>query len=370
MFGSTGDAVGAQIPATMESPGASFQQLNNGATYRVANGLLMNLLFADPNRQVCGPYGDQDVAAELVQCRNCVPVPHRHMEHSITGTHKKREAWEAVKHALNVNGDEGNCQILCNFLRLACALNAAVDMSSPLAGAELTTPVPDMALIKHRDALVNVKLPGLNWVSTPQAGTEIVAAIGIQVTEQRAAQQDGLNRRIEDQTKTPEQCHGASAMHLLRTCQAPDTASLSPVHQATVQGGRKKAQLSMQMALDEASEELGCGSLRILLSPDVASKINGSLWKSSQSDLGVNLNPCTLFGDSDPDSSQINSDVIRQHDSLNTGAAAPSLSDLQSIIGKSKVTLARTFIELDASFKMFHVYLHTFYGPGHQVTDS
>jgi hypothetical protein len=55
---------------------------------------------------------------------------------------------------------------------------------------------------------------------------------------------------------------------------------------------------------------------------------------------------------------------------LNAGAAAPSLSDLQSIIGKSKVTLARSFVELDASLKMFHIYLHAFYGPVHQVTTS
>jgi hypothetical protein len=31
-FGSTGDTVGTQIPATVESPGTLFQQLNNGKT--------------------------------------------------------------------------------------------------------------------------------------------------------------------------------------------------------------------------------------------------------------------------------------------------------------------------------------------------
>jgi hypothetical protein len=193
MFGATGDAVGAQIPATVESPGTSCQQLNNGATHRVANGPLMNLMFADPNQKVCGPHGDHEVAAELVQCRKCVPEPHRHMECFVTGTKTPREAWEVVGHALNVNGDEGNCQILCNFLQLACTLNAASDTSSPLAGAELTTPVPEVALVKHPTALVNVKLPGLNRAPTPQAGKEIIAAIGTLVTEQWAARQDGLN---------------------------------------------------------------------------------------------------------------------------------------------------------------------------------
>jgi hypothetical protein len=127
------------------------------------------------------------------------------MEHFITGTKTPREAWEVVGHALNVNGDEVNCKILYDFLRLAVTLNAVGDTASPLAGAELTTPAPDVALIRHRTALINVKLPGLNRVPTLQAGTEIVAAIGTLVTEQRATRQDVLNRRLEDQTKTPEQ---------------------------------------------------------------------------------------------------------------------------------------------------------------------
>jgi hypothetical protein len=126
----------------------------------------------------------------------------------------------------------------------------------------------------------------------------------------------------------------------------------------------------MQMALDEASEDLGCGNLKILLSPDVASRIDGLLWKSSHSDLlGVGVNP-RAFGDTDPESVQVNCDVVRQCDLLNTGSAAPSLSDLQSKIGKSKVTLARTFVELEASLKMFHIYLHTFCGAGHPITDN
>jgi hypothetical protein len=98
-----------------------------------------------------------------------------------------------VGHALNVNGDEVNCKILYDFLRLAVTLNAAGDTASPLAGAELTAPAPEVALIRHCAALINVKLPGLNRAPALQAGTEIVAAIGTLVMEQRAAQQDVLN---------------------------------------------------------------------------------------------------------------------------------------------------------------------------------
>jgi hypothetical protein len=240
---------------------------------------------------------------------------------------------------------------------------AAGDTASPVAGPELTTPVPDVALIRHRTTLINSKLPGLNRAPALQAGAEIVAALGGLVTEQRATRQDAVNRRVKEQTKTPDSYYGPSVLHLLRTCQAPDSVSLPPVCQAIAQGGRKKARLTMQMTLDEASEDLGCGNLKILLSPDVASKIDGLLLKSSHSDLGVGVNPCT-FGDTNPESLQVNNCDV------NTGSAAPSLSDLQSIIGKSKVTLARTFVELEASLKMLNIYLHAFYGAGHPITDN
>ena len=370
MFGSTGDTVGTQIPATVELPGTLFQQLNNGTTYRVATGPLMNILFAEPNRQLCGPYGDHDVATELIQCRNAVPVPHRYMNYFITGTKTPREAWEVVGHALNVNGDEGKCKVLFDFLRLACTLNALGDTSSPLANGDLTSPVPDVALITHRTTLINVKLPGLNRVPTLQAGTEIVAALGGIINEQRATRQDALDRRLEEQTKTPDQYYGPSIVHVLRMCQVPDSASLPDVYHALAQGGRKKARLTMQLALDTAAEGLGYGSLRILLTLDVASKIDNLLWRNHLADLTVGINPFT-FGDIDPDSIQASCDVIRQYDLLNAGAASPSLQDIQSIIGgKSKVSLARTFVELEASFKMFHIYLYTFYGPTHAVTEN
>jgi hypothetical protein len=369
MFGSTGDTVGTQIPATVELPGTMFQQANNGATYRVADGPLMNILFSDVNRQICGPYADHDVATELVQCRNCVPLPHRYFEHFVGGTKTPREAWETVGHALNVNGDETNCKILFDFLRLACTVNAAGDAASALAGPDLTSPVPDVALITHRTALINAKLPGLNRTPTLQASTEVVAAIGGLVTEQRATRQDALDRRLEEQTKTPDQYFGPSVQILHKLCRVPDSASLPQVYHDLAQNGKKKARLTMQLALDESAQHLAYGTLRIVLTPDVASKIDGLMWRSSHTDLGVGINPCT-FGDSDPESSQVNSDVIRQYDLLNDGGASPSLQDIQSLIGKSKATLARTFVELEASTKMFHIYLHTFYGPDHPVTAS
>jgi hypothetical protein len=369
MFGSTGDTVGTQIPATVELPGTLFQQLNNGATYRVGIGQMMNIMYAQPNLQVLGPYGNHDAGTELIQCRNSAPVPHRYMGYFVTGPKTPRQAWEVVGHDISVNGDEDNCRILFDFLRLACTVSAAGDPASPLAQLDLVAPVPDAALITHRTNIINLKLPGLNRVPTLQAGTEIVAALGGLVEEQRATRQEALQRRLTDSVKTVDDYYGASVIHLLRMCQVPDSGSLPDVYQALAQAGKKKARLTMQLALDESAELLGYGSLRVLLTPDVCSKIDQLLWRSHHSDLSVGVNPCT-FGDIDPDSVQASSDLIRQYDLLNSGVASPSLQDLQSLIGKSKVALARNFVDLEAALKMFHIYLHTFYGPAHVITEN
>jgi hypothetical protein len=121
---------------------------------------MKTLLRANPNWQLSGP------------------LPHLCVQHFITGTKSPREAWVVVGHAINVSGNKGNCKILFDSLRLACAPNEAGVTLSPLAGVELTTPVPNAALILHRTALMNVKLPRSNQVLMLQAGTKIVAAIG------------------------------------------------------------------------------------------------------------------------------------------------------------------------------------------------
>ena len=224
--------------------------------------------------------------------------------------------------------------------------------------------MPDAALISHRAALVNVKLPGSNRVPGLQAGAEIVAAVGGVTTEQRATRQDALDRRLAEQTKTPDQRFGASVLHLLRARQVPDLSALPGVCQAPAPAGKKKARTTVQVALDTSAEQLGCGSLRALLIPDVASKIDGLLWRSDNCDLGAGMNP-RAFGDIDPTTLQVSCDVMPQRALLSAGAASPSLQDIQSTIGKSKVTLARTFVELEASSKMLHIL-----GSGHAVTAS
>jgi hypothetical protein len=95
-FGSLGDAVGHQIPSTVELPATMFNQLNNGTNYRVGIPQLMDLVLNDPAMALCGPFGNHDAGTELIQSRNSVPGPHRYMGYFLGPPRTPREVWFAV----------------------------------------------------------------------------------------------------------------------------------------------------------------------------------------------------------------------------------------------------------------------------------
>lgn len=107
----------------------------------------MCLIVNDPNMGLCGPFGNHDTGTELIQSRNLVPVPHRYMGYFLGPPHMPREVWFAVGHMLINNGDIETCQLLFDFIRLACPLNAEGDTASLLAIDNYVTPTADVPLI-------------------------------------------------------------------------------------------------------------------------------------------------------------------------------------------------------------------------------
>jgi hypothetical protein len=74
MLGYTGDTVGMQIPATVELPAPLFQKLNNCVIFRVGISQLTYVMYVDPDRQICEPFGNQDAETGLIQCPNSIPA--------------------------------------------------------------------------------------------------------------------------------------------------------------------------------------------------------------------------------------------------------------------------------------------------------
>jgi hypothetical protein len=368
-FGSHGDAVGHQIPTTVELPTTMFNQLNNGTNYRVGVPQLMDIAFNDPEVALCGPFGNHDAGTELIQSRNAVPVPHRYMSYFLGPPRTPREVWFAVGHEIMNNGDIETCQPLFDFIRLACTLNTPGDTASPLAIDNYTSPMADASLIRHRTDLIQAKLPGLNMTPELHGAQNIASGLGELVQEQRIARNEATQRALDAQVKTPEDYFGPSVLNLVRICQVATSTQLPPVYHALALGGRKKARLTMQLALDETAEQLGYGNLRITLTPDVSAKIDQLQWRNHPRDLSIGVNPFS-FGDTNPDVIESKQDLIRQYDLMAQGTAAPSLEDIRTITATNKVSLAHNWTELDASRKMFHTWLHCFLGAEHAVTEE
>jgi hypothetical protein len=339
-FGSLGDAVGHLIPNTVELPATMFNQLNNGTNYRVGVPQFMDLVFNDPEVALCGPFGNHDAGTELIQSRNAAPVPHHYMGYFLGPPRTpSRKAWFAVGHEIIDNGDIETCQPLFDFIRLACTLNVAGDTASPLAIDNYNTPMADASLIQHRTDLIQVKLPGLNMMPELRGAQNIASGLGELVQEQHIARNEAAQRAIDAQVKTPDDYFGPSVLNLIRICQVATTVQLPLVYHALAQGGRKKARLIMQLALDETAEQLGYGNLRITLTPDVSAKIDQLQWRNHPRDLSIGLNPFS-FGDTNPDVIKSKQDLIRQYDLMAHGTAAPSLEDIQTITATNKVSLA------------------------------
>ena len=368
LFGSINEVIGNQIPPTVEFPTDAFNRLNGGALYRVGLPQRMDAMFAaDPNLQLLGEFINLDAGTELIQSRNVVPIPHRYMRHFIAGPLSPRQAWEIVAHDIIHHNDQVVCEPLINFLRLACTRNAAQDTASILARLPLDVPLADAALVNHRQELIAHKLPGLNRTPTLAAGLQVAQGLGELVAEQRATRQDNADRYAASRRKTVDEYFGASVGTLLRLCQVASSNDLPPIYQALADFGRKKERLTMQRAVEEAMAQMGLSQLTFVVTADLATKISSLMWKAHDEDLSQGIHPFCV-GETNPDAVADLQELTRRYDLISEGNAAPSLSDAQSLVGISKVTLPLSLIQLDCQNKLFVIFCRVFLGAAHPVT--
>ena len=370
LFASLHDVVGNQIPATVRFPTDAFACIANGAQHRVPTAQLLDAEFAaDLNATVLGPFANGDAGTELFSCRNVVGIPHCYMRHFIPGPLTPRQAWEMVAHDIIAQGDEQSCGPLMNFFRLACTLHAAGDTASPLAQDSFEVPMSDANLIRHRTALVEHKLPGLNKTPTMAAGQAIAASVSELATEQRAYHQDMADRHAKTAQKTVDDYFGASLHALLRICNAANVAALPPVYQSLADHGRKKHRTTMQRAMDEMLNRMGLSDLQCVITADLATKVSDLMWINNTEDLGVGIHPFAL-GEMNPETIVTLQEVARNYDLIALGSVAPNLADTQSLLVGSlgKVSIPNSLIALDSQNHVFLAFLNVFLGQLHPVT--
>ena len=371
-YGSLHDVTGNQIPTTVLFPSDTFTKVGAGANYTVPNEQLMAATYAaDPNLALVGPFVNNAAGTELVSSRNTVGIPHRYMRHFIPGPLTPRQGWEIVAQDIIANGDQVPCAALFKFLLLACTLCGALDSASPLARDEFIVPLSDANLTRHRAALVEHKLPGLNQTPTLAAGQAIAASVSELATEQRAYHQDMADREAQKSARSVSDYFGAAFPALLRLCHASTEAALPPVYQTLALHGRKKHRSTMQRAMTEMLMRLGLEDLQCVITADLATKVTDFNWTNQTDDLEVGIHPFAM-GEMDPATIVALNSMARQYDMITLGSVSPNLADCQSLLVGSlgKVSIPTSLIMLDAQNHIFMTFLYVFLGSAHPVATA
>jgi hypothetical protein len=296
-----------------------------------------------------------------------VPIPHRYMRYFVTGPLTPRQAWEIVGADIINNNDQVACEILLDFIRLACCRSAAGDTASPLARASMAVPLADSALIQHRSELIAHKLPGLNSTPILAAGQQVAQSLGELVAKQRQSRQDMVDRHTASTLKTIEEYFGASTHTLLRVCQVTNSSLLPPVYQTMADYGKKKERITMQRAIDNMMSQMGLSQLHFVVTADLANKLSSLMWKAHPEDLSQGVHPFCV-GETSPDAIAVLQELARKYDLISSDGASPSLMDARELVGVGKAAVPRNLIALDAQNQLFLVLLQVFIGTTHNVT--
>jgi hypothetical protein len=365
LFASIQDVVGNQITSTIQIPNDAFSRTAN---FRVPSGQLIDAEFAaDPQLATLGPYVAGDADTEIITSRNMVGIPHRYMRHFIPGPLTPRQAWEIVAADIIANGHEAACDSLIKYLRLALTLGAAQDTASPLNRGPFDVPLADDKLIRHRTALIQHKLPGLNQTPTMAAGQAIATSISELATEQRANRQDMADRHAQTTQKTVDDYYGAYLHPLLRLCNVPNVAGLPPIYQAMADHGRKKHRTTMQKNMDGMLNRMGLSDFTCVITADLATKVSDFMWVNHSDDLGVGIHPFSV-GEMNPDTVIALQESARNYDLVNMGSVAPNLADCRALVGGAgKVSIPTSLVALDCQNHIFMALLNVFLGQNHPV---
>lgn len=123
-----------------------------------------NLIAADPNEELFGPFQAKNKNVEVIHTRNCCLVPTAYIPLVIDQPHTPKELWTTLKGAISADGLDQECAPVVEFLQ-ACLSCPTQDALSPSAldAAHLPTVVAlDPDLISHHCRILYEDFPHFN----------------------------------------------------------------------------------------------------------------------------------------------------------------------------------------------------------------
>jgi hypothetical protein len=114
-----GDVTNGQAPPSIEWPVTAFHQV--GMSIRVPQRELIDqMLAAEPEITLLGPFGNDDAGTEVVRVRQAMlVVPFRYVRLFLQRPLTPREAWVQVAGAIYNDGTQEACVALLDWIRVA-----------------------------------------------------------------------------------------------------------------------------------------------------------------------------------------------------------------------------------------------------------
>lgn len=366
-----GDSQFGQLPSTVVIPDQMFNQLN--VTQVPTEGRLQQLLIANPQEELFGPFfaGDPDVVP--VTTRQLILVPNKYAAPFLSAGMTPRAAHAALSTMIQQDGNDIACERLLEWLRSALVRPAAQAVPrtavAPLAPPAFLDPSDQQGLAQYRLSLMHLDLPQLQPTVHHNSAVLIAQGLNALTDEQRQARQDAiLHRQTKEAPKTPSDYFGVSLDRLMRWCQVVREQDLPPIYSALANTPKGRVRLLLQTTIGTALE-----SLRYLedfpLSTSLATKIIELKWHSPlRDDFTVGLN-IFCFGSLEEEEMEAQRRLNLQADTITAGLAAPSLIDLATIQnGQKDLCIPRTFAQLRYCVERSHAVWLVLLGAHHPVT--
>jgi len=337
---------------------------------------LDQLLAADPNAEMVGPFAAGDADTEQLTVRFAVFVPNRHMAMLLDDHMTPREAWQRIRGAIVADGLAQECEPLVGWLRVAITRRAG-GANNPL-NSVIAQPPPEMQAIAtlaeanafqaHRMGTVERDHPDLCSGPVAQGAQLIAGGLNELANQNRLAREADEERRQQESNRTPEDLFPAGIQRLFRLCQVPTLDQLPEVCTTLARAKKGVRRMTIQAAANNAMQLLGCDR-DFPVTTKTANRILELEWTHQMTDdLSLGLQIFTLgwlpAGETE--------NVKRANsiaDAMTGGSAAPSVSDAAEILDSgTEVRIPRSLAQLRCSVEHLHAFWFVLLGPAHPMT--
>lgn len=344
-----GDVVDGQVPITVQVPDALYNQL---PVVQVPTGpRLEQLLLADPDAALVGPFNAGDPDVTPVTTRALVVVPNEYVRPFLGVGMRPRDAYTTLHGIISQGGQEIACEPLLDWLRVALTRRAQDALPRtvvpPLLVPMYAPPDVHQVFLAYRRDIAHRDLPLLSTSAQAQGAQVIANSLSTLVHEQRLAREEAADqRRAKEARKTPGEYYGVLLERLMRWAHVSDEADLPSIHEAVANAKKSKVRALLQKTVEDC---LLTNDLveDFPLSTALATKVTELSWHSAIPDdfsCGINL---FAVGSLDNEAVEFQRQQNRQADLLTANEGTASLEDLVEVCTpKGDVAIPRSLAQL------------------------